>query len=333
MNIKTTIAIALSALVCVSGAVMAQEGAGEHGRIKDLEEFERKLDDGFSLLNKEGVASATPMYAAAKGHIKATISIVNNRERGVDKTFAICSTHVVAVLMEFEREKNLINARKKAAERDSLLLVLHNLHETISRLEDGRAFKLSQELAATKGKAADLESDLHAAQADLETAQANLAAERERLRQVMEDAQKRLKELQSDLINVSKDARGTIISMSDILFETGKANLTANLKTNLARIAGILMVYKEPNILVDGHTDNVGSRERNQVLSEDRAKNVMNYLADNGVEAKRLSALVSAFDKPIADNATPEGRAKNRRVDLIIMEEELDYGQKENAAE
>ncbi|MCL2220259.1 MAG: OmpA family protein [Chitinispirillia bacterium] len=116
--------------------------------------------------------------------------------------------------------------------------------------------------------------------------------------------------------------------MSDILFETGKATLTANLKTNLARIAGILMVYKEPNIMVEGHTDNVGTRDFNQKLSEDRARNVMKFLVENGVEAGRLTAVGSAFDKPIADNATPEGRAKNRRVDLIIMESELDYGQK-----
>jgi outer membrane protein OmpA-like peptidoglycan-associated protein len=333
----------------IEGAVMVKRN-----RINELKEFESKLDDKFSILRKEGVAAATPMYVDAKGRIRSAISIVQPKE--AEMAFLICSTHVAAVMLQFEREINLINTRKKAAERDSLLTVLHRLHEEINRIEGGRAFRLLQELEKTMDKAADLQSDLEATrgmaadlqsdlratrsiaadlqsnleatQADLEATQANLAAERERLRQVMEDAQKRFNELQSELINVSKDARGTIISMSDILFETGRASLTANLQTNLARIAGILMVYKEPNILVDGHTDNVGTRELNQKLSEDRAKNVMRFLVDNGVEATRLTALGSAFDKPIADNATPEGRAKNRRVDLIIMEEELDYGQK-----
>ncbi|MDR2728975.1 MAG: OmpA family protein [Chitinispirillales bacterium] len=345
MNMKITIAAALTALLCVSGAVTAQEGevAVKRSRLSELEVLESKLDEKYSSLRKEGVAAATPMYIGAKGHIKSAVSIQPKPAKAMQEAemaFTICSTHVMAVMMQFENEMNLVKARKMAAKRDSLLNVLNNIHEAISRVENGRAFKLSQELEATKGKAADLESNLSATQsnlkatqADLETAQANLAAERERLRQVMEDAQKRLKELQSDLINVSRDARGTIISMSDILFETGKANLTANLKTNLARIAGILMVYKEPNILVEGHTDSVGTRELNEKLSKDRAANVMNFIVDNGVEAQRLSAIGSAFDKPIADNSTKEGRAKNRRVDLIIMEEELDYGQKENAAE
>jgi len=353
MNMKKTITTALAALLCISGAVMAQDEAGSAGtkkavkrdRVSELQVFEEKLDNKFSLLRREGVASATPMYAEAKGRIKSAISVVQPKpsSKEAEMAFTICSTHVAAVMMQFDREINLVNVRKMTAERDSLLSVLHGLHEAISRIEGGRAFKMAQELEATKGKAAGLQSDLEATkgkaadlQANLDVAQANLAAERERLRQVMEDAQKRLNELQSDLINVSKDARGTIISMSDILFETGRANLTANLQTNLARIAGILMVYKEPNILVDGHTDNVGSRELNQKLSEDRAKNVMNFLAENGVAVERLSAIGSAFDKPIADNATAEGRAKNRRVDLIIMEEELDYGQneaKEAAAE
>jgi len=398
MNKIKIIASALTALLCVSGTVMAfdRDGAGKYNRlagstapnsfsatapksnssshrIAELEEFDRKLDQEHAFLKKAGVASATPMYVEAKGRVKETL--VEERARGnqqgrkvvteAKQAFTVCSTHVTAVLMQFERERNLVNARRMAAERDSMLIVLHNLHEAISRIEGGRAFKLAQDLEATKGKAADLQSDLEATkgraahlesdleatrgkaadlqsdleatrgiaadlQSDLAATQASLAAERERLRQVMEDAQKRLNELQSDLINVSKDARGTIISMSDILFETGRANLTANLKTNLARIAGILMVYKEPNILVEGHTDNVGSRERNQKLSEDRAKNVMNFISENGVAPERLTAIGSAFDKPIADNSTPEGRAKNRRVDLIIMEEELDYGQKKD---
>ncbi|MCL2688375.1 MAG: OmpA family protein [Chitinispirillia bacterium] len=367
------IATALTALLCVSGMAAAHERIGASGRaptrvdlnqsegrsasskgkvnkkVNDLKELEKKLDEEFELLKKEGVASATPMYAEAKGRIKSAIFIAqpNPGTKEAALAFSACSAHVAAVLLQFEREMNLVKARKKAAERDSLLTVLHGLHEAISRIEGGRAYRLSQELEATRGKAAglqsdleatsrqaaDLQADLQATQADLDAAQANLAAERERLRQVMEDAQKRLRELQSDLINVSRDARGTIISMSDILFETGRANLTANLQTNLARIAGILMVYKEPNILVEGHTDNVGSRELNQKLSEDRATNVMNFLGANGVGAERMTAIGSAFDKPVADNSTPEGRAKNRRVDLIIMEEELDYGQNESAAE
>jgi len=319
MNMVKTTAIVFALILCVSGAAVAQEGgAGRRNRASELQDLEKQLDNSFGFLRNEGVAAATPMYVEAKGRIKAALDIIVAKPAAKEAAtaFSICSTHVAAALLQFERETNLVKARRMAAERDSLLNVLHSLHEAISRIEGGRAYRLSQELEATRGKAAGL-------QGDLETVKANLAAERERARKAMEDAQKRFNELQSEMISVSKDARGTIISMSDILFETGKAALTTNLKTNLAKIAGILMVYKEPKLLVEGHTDNVGSRDFNQKLSEDRAANVMAFLIENGVAEDRLTSMGSAFDKPIAENDTPEGRAKNRRVDLIVMEEEI----------
>jgi len=140
----------------------------------------------------------------------------------------------------------------------------------------------------------------------------------------MQDAQRRFDELQSNLLSVSRDARGTIISMSDILFESGKATLKPSLKESLAKIAGILIVYKEPKLVVEGHTDNVGAKEYNQKLSEDRASAVLGYLVEQGVAAERLTAVGHGFDKPIADNATNEGKAKNRRVDLVIQDKQLE---------
>jgi outer membrane protein OmpA-like peptidoglycan-associated protein len=285
------------------------------------------LDSEFSVLRSEGVVAAKPIYVDAKGRLRAARSILEAKpgSREAATSFSLCSTHVAATLIEFEREANMVQVRRMKATRDSLMLLLHNLHVAIGRIEGGRAYRLAQELQATQAKAEVLQGDLAAAQGDLE-------AERERLRQVMADAQRRFNELQSELIMVSKDAPGTIITMSDILFETGRADLTTNLKTNLARIAGILIVYKEPNIVVEGHTDNVGSREFNQKLSEDRSSNVMNFLIEQGVEAGRMTAVGRAFDLPIADNDTPEGRAKNRRVDLIIQDAMLDSYEAEEGA-
>jgi outer membrane protein OmpA-like peptidoglycan-associated protein len=310
---KKITAILLLALLAIAAT------ANQRNRLGELKALESRLDSEFSVLRSEGVAVATPIYVDAKGRLRAAKSILETKPASKEAaiSFSICSSHVAAALIQFEREANMVQVRRMNATRDSLMLVLHNLHETIGRIEGGRAYRLAQELEATQAKAEVLQGDLAAAQGDL-------AAERERLRQVMADAQRRFNELQSELIMVSKDARGTIISMSDILFETGRADLTTNLKTNLARIAGILIVYKEPNIVVEGHTDNVGSREFNQKLSEDRATNVMNFLAEQGVGAERMTAIGSAFDKPIADNDTPEGRAKNRRVDLIIQDAMLD---------
>ncbi|MCL2284413.1 MAG: OmpA family protein [Fibromonadales bacterium] len=109
--------------------------------------------------------------------------------------------------------------------------------------------------------------------------------------------------------------------MSDILFETGKANLKEELKLNLAEIAAILKsLLSESKIEIEGHTDNVGSAATNQKLSEQRANAVMQYLVERGVEQKQLKAVGYGLTKPIADNKTKEGKAKNRRVELIIKD-------------
>jgi outer membrane protein OmpA-like peptidoglycan-associated protein len=183
-----------------------------------------------------------------------------------------------------------------------------------ARLQDER-IKAQGELVATQDEIFKLERGYASSlKADLDEQKRKAAAAKD-------DAEKRFSELNSALIQVSKDARGTIISMSDILFDVGKATLTQDLKTNLAKIAGILTIYKDANVQVEGHTDNVGGEEYNQKLSEKRASNVMEFLVSpGGIAATRLTSVGYGFTKPIADNATKEGRQKNRRVDLVIMD-------------
>lgn len=135
------------------------------------------------------------------------------------------------------------------------------------------------------------------------------------------EAEKKLESLASKTISVYKDARGTILSMSDILFETAKADLKPELKENLAAIAAILQsLLSESSVIVEGHTDNVGSAQLNNFLSEQRANAVQNYLVERGVDRARLKAVGFGFSRPVADNGTEEGRAKNRRVELIIQD-------------
>jgi outer membrane protein OmpA-like peptidoglycan-associated protein len=135
------------------------------------------------------------------------------------------------------------------------------------------------------------------------------------------EAQKKLDAMNSKAISVYRDARGTILSMSDILFETGKATLKQELKENLAAIGAILQsLLTESEVIVEGHTDNVGSADYNQKLSEQRAAAVMQYLIERGIEATRLESVGYGLTKPVADNGTEEGRAKNRRVELVIKD-------------
>ncbi|MCF0215103.1 MAG: OmpA family protein [Fibrobacteraceae bacterium] len=203
--------------------------------------------------------------------------------------------------------------------------------------------KLQEEMKMNKEKfqaeAAEREAALKAAndreadlQKKLEEEQAALAAERAKAEERQKEAMNKLNELQSKLIQVSKDARGIILSMSDILFDVNKATLKADLKTSLAKVAGILSVYQQFNVSIEGNTDNTGSAEHNMKLSEQRATNVMNFLVEQGIEASRLTAKGLGMTMPIADNSTKEGRQKNRRVDLVIQDRALQQGASQESA-
>ena len=105
---------------------------------------------------------------------------------------------------------------------------------------------------------------------------------------------------------------------SGILFATGKSDLTAASKSALLKFAASLKETPETDVTIYGHTDNTGSRELNQKLSESRAASVSKYLESNGVLSQRMKTEGKAFDMPVADNATEAGRTQNRRVEIYI---------------
>lgn len=109
---------------------------------------------------------------------------------------------------------------------------------------------------------------------------------------------------------------------SGILFATGKSELSAQSKNALVKFAESLKNTPETDVTVVGHTDNTGSRNINDKLSLDRAKSVVNFLSNNGVVKDRITFNGRAWDEPVADNATAEGRAQNRRVEVFITANE-----------
>ena len=179
------------------------------------------------------------------------------------------------------------------------------------RAATNRTIEASQEQIgnARSGKVLNLEAEKQA-----------IKAQKDKLEASKNEAMDKLNALQSQMIQVTKDARGIILSMSDILFDVGKATLKTDLMTSLAKIAGILSVYQQFDVSIEGNTDNTGSEEFNMTLSQQRAENVMNFLVEQGIAANRLTAKGLGMTMPIADNDTKEGRQKNRRVDLVITD-------------
>lgn len=129
---------------------------------------------------------------------------------------------------------------------------------------------------------------------------------------------KQAKELAA-IADVQKTENGIVVTLkNEILFETGKADLSAQAQKTLIDLNRVLKKYPENIIVVQGHTDSTGTLEYNNQLSLQRAKAVYDFILANGLKTSSLSYEGYGPNAPIADNATTEGRAKNRRVELKI---------------
>jgi outer membrane protein OmpA-like peptidoglycan-associated protein len=167
---------------------------------------------------------------------------------------------------------------------------------------------------------------INAAQADAD--QSRLIAQKAQEGQHQADSEKAAMRAQlevrlNEILETRDSARGLIVSMSDVLFDTGQYSLKPGAREKLAKVAGILIAYPSLNIAVGGYTDNVGGDEMNQKLSENRAGSVRDYLVQEGVVAGSVSATGFGNSSPVASNDNSAGRQENRRVELVVSGEAI----------
>jgi outer membrane protein OmpA-like peptidoglycan-associated protein len=167
---------------------------------------------------------------------------------------------------------------------------------------------------------------LSATQAD--AAQSRLAAQQAQLSAQQAETEKaamrtKLSEQLNKILQTRDSARGLIVSMSDVLFDTGKYSLKPGAREKLAKVAGILLAYPGLNIEVGGYTDNVGGDAMNQTLSENRAGSVRDYLVREGVSTNSVSSRGFGNTLPVASNDNSAGRQQNRRVELLVSGEAI----------
>lgn len=184
-----------------------------------------------------------------------------------------------------------------------------------------------QKAEAEKASAAAL-TQQQAAQAAAEQAARDRAAaqaETEKARQAAAQAEAEKGQLRAQLLaqlnsilQTRDSARGLIVNMSDVLFDTGSYTLKPGAREKLAKISGILLAHPGLTLQIEGHTDSVGSDEFNQQLSERRADSVRDFLAEQGVPVSSITARGFGKTQPVASNDTPEGRQRNRRVELVV---------------
>ena len=180
------------------------------------------------------------------------------------------------------------------------------------------AAKAQSDMAASQAASA---AAVTAAQSDAD--QSRLAAQQAQLNAQQAETDKaamraRLSEQLNSILQTRDTARGLIVSMSDVLFDTGQYSLKPGAREKLAKVAGILLAYPGLNIAVGGYTDNVGGDEMNQKLSENRATSVRDYLVQQGVTTNSVSARGFGNTLPVASNDSSAGRQQNRRVELLV---------------
>lgn len=115
--------------------------------------------------------------------------------------------------------------------------------------------------------------------------------------------------------------RGLVVNLGDVLFDTAKYDLKQEARERLAKLTGIVLAHPGLHLSVEGYTDNVGTEDFNQTLSEKRSEAVRQYLIDQGLDPGSVTAQGFGMASPVADNDTPAGRQKNRRVEIVISGE------------
>lgn len=236
--------------------------------------------------------------------------------RRIEIARAVAETEMLAdqlVQLERERDAILIEASRRDAEqlrREVERLRLQNLtraEETERALEEVQAARLDSEISAAQAEQALRLAEAQALEAQLSRREAELAA-------AAADSLR----MQLQGMTARSEARGQVMTISGEAFASGQSALRAEARDNLQKVIDLINANPGAPVLIEGHTDSQGSANLNQVLSQRRAEAVRDALIQKGVDGSRLRAMGLGKDRPVADNGTAEGRARNRRVEVVV---------------
>jgi outer membrane protein OmpA-like peptidoglycan-associated protein len=276
---------------------------------------------------------------------KAMIGVAREVVQTAEDARAITVKKIDEERLANERQAAADNLSQSRAQADDAMRLKEQAQSDQARAERDRSraesdtaraqaakAQAESDTARAQAQAASAQSDADRAKSDMANSQAASAsalsaaqadADRSRLAAQQADADKaamrvRLSEQLNRILQTRDSARGLIVSMSDVLFDTGKYTLKAGAREKLAKVAGILLAYPGLNIEVGGYTDNVGGDQMNQTLSENRASSVRDYLVQQGVATNSVTAKGFGNTLAVASNDNASGRQQNRRVELLV---------------
>ena len=218
------------------------------------------------------------------------------------------------------RERQSLEVERAESERRRVELeAARNAADRARAEAESAVQQLTRERAAADARAEQLAREK--AEADARAGQAaDAAAQSERERLALRE---KLQQQLNIILETRESARGLIVNMSDVLFDTGSATLKPGAREKLAKVAGVLLSYPGLQIHVEGHTDNVGGDDCNQGLSERRAESVRAYLVQAGISRTVIDAIGFGESRPVVGNTTAAGRQQNRRVELVVSGEAI----------
>jgi len=303
MNIKITrpfsrtlvaTAVAATLITACASAPMKPAGSAEV-RSKLM-----RLQGDANLANRAPLAmkdADAAVRAAEVSQPDETLArhLVFMADRKVDIAKALAETSLA------EDQRTTLSQQRETARLDART---HEADVANDRAAAARTDSAEQKVAADQSRVDADAARANAASSQLQTAE--LQRQALALQQQLADMQAKVTE------------RGVVLTLGDVLFTTGKADLKSPAAGNLNKLVAFLGKYPDRTVLIEGYTDNTGSADYNQGLSQRRADGVKAYLAGQGVGIVRLTSLGKGESDPVGDNTSLEGRQQNRRVEVII---------------
>jgi outer membrane protein OmpA-like peptidoglycan-associated protein len=295
------------------------EVAGQHAVLNPITRNEKSPLELYEAENavriaaaNEGQKYAPDIFMRAQQELTNAESMDNKKSNRKDEI-----TYARGAVQDAE-DARLVSIRKMKADDIAAQQEAARKAEEASRAQAEQAQLAAQAAATQQAQAEAQAADARAREAE---AKAAAQAAQQQAAQAVDQTQQMREKLRAQLNSVlqtQETARGLIVNMNDVLFDTGKYTLKPDAKEKLAKVSGILLAYPDLKLQVEGYTDNVGGEEYNQKLSQERANAVQQYLIANGVQQPNVTAEGYGMADPVADNSTAQGRAQNRRVQLVV---------------
>lgn len=282
---------------------MAEEAKGAGG-LRDLPEARAALERAEAAWVRDGAKASTDDARQAAFHASEALAEAADRKAAEE-----------AARRESERKAKEAAERARAEDETERR---RQAEATLAEVEE-----LRQQALRDREQVRLAHASLAAATAQIEAERVALAARQEELAEAKEAVAGRLAAALGKVAPVEATARGLVVALPGSIFTAGKPSMTAAGKATVARLAGILLMVPEKNVRVEGHSEPTKDKAVAARLAEDRAHHVADLLREYGVAGERVAFAGYGADRPVAPNATAEGRAANRRLEVVVGDGEI----------